>query len=155
VLSTALDKRELRPIIQCEFSHAMGNSCGSLDAYFAMLDSPDRAFRQVQGGFIWDWADLTVKLPGFLEGNRGVGGDFGPQSGAGDGFFCCNGIVTADRQPKPTLLELGHLQQELQLAMERNGVQGRLEVRGERYFSRIFIRYAYFSHIFAYLFFFK
>ena len=46
-----------------------------------------------------------------------------------------NGIVTADRQPKPTLLELGYLQQSLQLAMERNGVQGRLEVRGERRYS--------------------
>ena len=59
ILDTALGA-ETRPIILCEYAHMMENSGGGLDLYFELFDSQDSAHRQIQGGFIWDWADLTV-----------------------------------------------------------------------------------------------
>ncbi len=50
---------ETRPLIQCEYSHAMGNSNGGLASYFAMFE---KYFdRGLQGGFIWEWVDHGIK----------------------------------------------------------------------------------------------
>ena len=90
-----------RPLIMCEYIHAMGNSCGGLAAYWEAV----RSHAGLQGGFVWDWADqaLYQSLPDGSE-RLAYGGDFGDSPH--DGAFCMNGLVSADREPHPSLLEL-------------------------------------------------
>ena len=96
-----LDKR---PIILCEYSHAMGNSNGSADRYWECF----RREGPIQGGFVWDWVDqgLDAVAP---NGRRywAYGGDFGDVPN--DAQFCINGLVFPDRTPHPALQEFKHL----------------------------------------------
>lgn len=90
-----------KPFILCEFSHAMGNSCGGLHKYTALTGSHPR----YQGGFIWDYIDqgiVAVNERG--EEYMAYGGDFGDRPT--DGIFCGNGLVFADRSPTPKLAEV-------------------------------------------------
>jgi beta-galactosidase len=92
-----------RPLIQCEYAHAMGNSVGNLQDYWNLIEKYDA----LQGGIIWDWVDQGL----LTKNDKGVeyfayGGDFGPDSLYTDGNFCCNGLVNADRLVKPQLLEV-------------------------------------------------
>ncbi|WP_028670757.1 beta-galactosidase [Saccharospirillum impatiens] len=103
---------ETRPLILCEYAHAMGNSLGSFDEYW-------RAFRQyprLQGGFIWDWVDqgLTHTSP---DGHTywAYGGDFGDQPN--DRQFCINGLIFPDRSVHPTLYEAKRAQQFLHASL--------------------------------------
>jgi len=100
----------------CEYAHAMGNSCGGLDVYWAAF----RAHGALQGGFIWDWVDqgLDCVAP---DGRRfwGFGGDFG--DAPHDAQFCVNGLVWPDRTPHPAALEARFLQQPLGAALEGAG----------------------------------
>lgn len=92
-----------RPLIQCEYAHAMGNSVGNLQDYWDVIEKYDA----LQGGFIWDWVDqglLTTNDEG--EEFWAYGGDFGPDTVPSDGNFCLNGLVNPDREPKPQLLEV-------------------------------------------------
>jgi beta-galactosidase len=92
--------RQLHPLIMCEYSHAMGNSNGTLAEYWEAIESTDG----LQGGFIWEWWDhgLVQRLP---DGTTrwAYGGDFGDQPN--DGNFCLDGLVWPDRTPKPALWE--------------------------------------------------
>lgn len=90
-----------RPLVMCEYIHAMANSCGSLDDYWDAI----RTHPGLQGGFVWDWVDqaLVQHLPDGSE-RLAYGGDFGDTPH--DGPFCCNGLVDANRVPHPALLEL-------------------------------------------------
>jgi beta-galactosidase len=90
-----------RPLIMCEYIHAMGNSCGGLDDYWNAI----RTHPGLQGGFVWDWVDqaLVQTMPNGTE-RLAYGGDFGDVPN--DGPFCCNGLVDAFRVPHPSLLEL-------------------------------------------------
>lgn len=89
-----------KPVIMCEYSHAMGNSNGSLADYWALID----AHPCLQGGFIWDWVDQGLVLdPEAERPTWGFGGDFGDEPN--DANFCINGLVWPDRTPKPALLE--------------------------------------------------
>lgn len=66
------DKRETRPMVYCEYCHAMGNGPGDLEDYWKVFRSSDR----LMGGFIWEWADH-----GILKGGKFFyGGDFGENS---------------------------------------------------------------------------
>jgi len=87
-----------RPIIMCEYSHAMGNSNGGIDEYWAHIQSADRSW----GGFIWDWVDQGLARY-TADGTRwwAYGGDFGDMPN--DRNFNCNGLVDADRRPHPAL----------------------------------------------------
>jgi beta-galactosidase len=98
------DTDEHRPLIMCEFSHAMGNSNGSLADYWAVIETTDG----LQGGFIWDWVDQGVRAVAD-DGQEfwGYGGHFGDEPN--DGTFCCNGLVWPDRTPKPALREYAYL----------------------------------------------
>jgi beta-galactosidase len=103
---------ESRPLILCEYAHAMGNSLGSFDEYW-------RAFRQyprLQGGFIWDWVDQGLTHTS-ENGQRywAYGGDFGDQPN--DRQFCINGLVFPDRSVHPTLYEAKRAQQFLQISL--------------------------------------
>ncbi|BAX79316.1 glycoside hydrolase family 2 TIM barrel-domain containing protein [Labilibaculum antarcticum] len=91
-----------KPLIQCEFAHAMGNSLGNFQDYWTIIEK----YRALQGGFIWDWVDqglLTKNEQG--EDFWAYGGDFGPDTVPSNGNFCNNGLVNPDRAIKPHLLE--------------------------------------------------
>jgi beta-galactosidase len=92
-----------RPLILCEYAHAMGNSVGNLQDYWDVID----ANRQLQGGLIWDWVDqglYAVNEDG--EEYWAYGGDFGPQIVPSDRNFLINGLVSPDRQPNPHFWEV-------------------------------------------------
>ena len=103
-----------RPLIMCEYIHAMGNSCGGLDEYWDAI----RAHPGLQGGFVWDWVDqaLVQTLDDGTE-RLAYGGDFGDEPN--DGAFVCDGLVAADRTPHPSLLELAKVIQPVQIARAR------------------------------------
>ncbi|MFL5778772.1 MAG: glycoside hydrolase family 2 TIM barrel-domain containing protein [Chloroflexota bacterium] len=92
--------RQRHPLIMCEYSHAMGNSNGTLAEYWDAIESTPG----LQGGFIWEWWDhgLVQSLPDGTE-RWAYGGDFGDEPN--DGNFCLDGLVWPDRRPKPALWE--------------------------------------------------
>jgi len=85
-----------KPLIMCEYIHAMNNSCGDLDRYWRVIESSPG----LQGGFVWDWVDQAL----LKDGRWVYGGDFGDSPH--DGPFCLNGLVFADRTPHPSLHEV-------------------------------------------------
>lgn len=92
-----------RPLIQCEYAHAMGNSVGDLQDYWDIIEKYDI----MQGGFIWDWVDqglLTKNEQG--EDFWAYGGDFNAGHLQNDKNFCLNGVVDPDRSAHPSLLEV-------------------------------------------------
>ena len=96
-------KKQEKPLIQCEYAHAMGNSTGNLTDYWDAIDNHE----QLQGGFIWDWVDQGLQK--FDSAGRkfwAFGGDYGPKEVPSDGIFCTNGLVFPDRMPHPALSEV-------------------------------------------------
>ena len=90
------DEKETRPLVLCEYSHAMGNSNGDLNDYWNMIDSSDRFV----GAFVWEWRDHAIKSErGYL-----YGGDSG--EGEHDGNFCVDGLLNPDFTPKSGLYEM-------------------------------------------------
>ena len=93
-----------RPLILCEYSHAMGNSNGNIKDYWDAIHEHER----LQGGFIWDWVDQGLRQP--VPGRPdefyfAFGGDFEPEGVYHDDNFLMNGLVSPDRVPHPGLLE--------------------------------------------------
>jgi beta-galactosidase len=90
-----------RPLILCEYSHAMGNSNGSLADYWAAIS----ATPGLQGGFLWEWKDhgLRQQLP---DGSvrLAYGGQFGESRH--DGNFVADGLVSSDLRPHPAMHEV-------------------------------------------------
>jgi len=117
---------DTRPVILCEYSHAMGNSNGSLEAYFSIF----REFPQAQGGFIWDWVDQgLLRETGDGRSFWAYGGDFGDEPN--DRNSCINGLVFPDREPHPACAELHQLAAPVRMTYAR----GRLSLRNEQSFS--------------------
>ncbi len=99
---------DTRPVVYCEYAHAMGNSTGNLFKFWeAFYEHP-----RLIGGFVWDWVDqgLVMKTP---EGKTywGYGGDHGEP--IHDGNFCLNGVVLPDRGVKPATLEFKKVMQNI------------------------------------------
>ncbi|WP_158968950.1 glycoside hydrolase family 2 TIM barrel-domain containing protein [Paraglaciecola sp. L3A3] len=89
-----------RPILMCEYAHAMGNSLGNLAEYWDIV----RERKNVIGGYIWDWIDQGLETQNDKgETYLAYGGDFGDTPN--DSNFCLNGIVDSYRQPKPQMWE--------------------------------------------------
>ena len=90
-----------RPLILCEYAHAMGNSVGNLQDYWDVIEREP----QLQGGFIWDWVDQALART-TSDGRTffAYGGDFGDNFN--DGNFLCNGLVQPDRRPNPHFYEV-------------------------------------------------
>ena len=103
-----------RPIILCEYAHAMGNSNGNLHLYWKLFRSKDHP--KIQGGFIWDFVDNALLNE---KGHWCYGGDFGETSGVEDHTFCVNGLVLPDRTIKPAMHECKYLQQPLTFELNR------------------------------------
>ncbi|NLT18084.1 MAG: Beta-galactosidase [Firmicutes bacterium ADurb.Bin080] len=98
------------PFIQCEYAHSMGNSLGNFEDYWDQFKKYDR----LAGGFIWDFADQSIKVV-----NNGIaewryGGDFGDKPN--DSNFAFNGIFRADRSPNPALYEVKKQYQQVDIA---------------------------------------
>ena len=98
-----------RPLIQCEYMHAMGNSCGNLADYWTAI----KQYRQLQGGFIWDWVDQGLRKIDPKTGKEfwAYGGDYGDYPN--DGNFCLNGLVRPGRKPNPHLFEVKKVYQSI------------------------------------------
>ena len=89
-----------RPLIMCEYSHAMGNSNGTLAEYWEAIEST----RGLQGGFIWEmWDHGPVQTMPDGSKRNAYGGDYGETKH--DGNFCCDGMVFPDRTAKPAMHE--------------------------------------------------
>ncbi len=97
---------ESRPMIICEYSHAMGNSNGNFKEFWDTIDQ----YPRMQGGYIWDWVDQGL-LRNSSEGRPyyAYGGDYGDASP--DTNFCLNGIVFPDRRLKPAMQEIKYAHQ--------------------------------------------
>ncbi|MEH6451738.1 MAG: beta-galactosidase [Psychromonas sp.] len=96
---------EERPLILCEYAHAMGNSLGSFNKYWDAF----RDFPRLQGGFVWDWVDQGISQ--WDENGQhywAYGGDFGDT--INDRQFCINGLIFPDRSAHPTLQEAKYCQ---------------------------------------------
>ncbi|MDL2230133.1 DUF4981 domain-containing protein, partial [Treponema sp. OttesenSCG-928-L16] len=100
----AVYREDTRPLIMCEYSHAMGNSNGSLADYWNVIES----YRGLQGGYIWDWIDQGIAAVG-PDGKKywKYGGDFGDEPSDYD--FCLNGLLFPDQTPKPAMAECKQL----------------------------------------------
>jgi beta-galactosidase len=118
-----------RPLILCEYSHAMGNSNGSLADYFAAFEK----HRGLQGGFVWEWVDHGIRCE-TPDGRvyYAYGGDFGED--VHDANFCCDGLVGPDRTPHPALAELATLAQPVRVH-DGNARAGRIAIENRRWFT--------------------
>jgi beta-galactosidase len=99
----AKDEKNDRPLIMCEYAHAMGNSTGNLQDYWDVIEK----YPKLQGAFVWDWVDqgiMTTNESG--EKYWAYGGDFGEEGVPSDGNFCINGLTWPDRTGKPGLSEV-------------------------------------------------
>lgn len=121
-----------RPLIQCEYAHAMGNSMGGFKEYWDMV----RKYPKFQGGFIWDFVDQGLRVKN-KQGKTiyAYGGDFGryPTS---DHNFNNNGIVNPDRKPNPHANEVRYYYQNI-WATAKDLKAGEVEVYNENFFKSI------------------
>lgn len=125
----ATDPSTDRPLIQCEYAHAMGNSEGGFKEYWELI----RKYDKLQGGFIWDYIDQSIRWTG----KDGVmiyayGGDFNRYD-ASDQNFCDNGLVSPDRVPNPHAYEVAYWYQDIWTDISGLG-SGSLEVYNEYFF---------------------
>ena len=138
----ASDPKYTKPLIQCEYAHAMGNSVGGFKEYWDLV----RKYPKYQGGYIWDFVDQGLYAhrgsDGKLHTGRGAegspvifayGGDFG-ENPATDHNFNCNGIIAPDRRPNPSAAEVRYYYQDIWTAPLdlRRGI---LRVKNERVFT--------------------
>ena len=121
-----------RPLIQCEYAHAMGNSIGGFKEYWDMV----RKYPKYQGGFIWDFVDQGLRVKN-KQGKTiyAYGGDFGryPTS---DHNFNCNGIINPDRKPNPHANEVRYYYQNI-WATAKDLKVGEVEVYNENFFKSL------------------
>src|SRR5690349_4822261 len=118
IVAYARSGRQQHPLIMCEYSHAMGNSNGTLGEYWDAIE----ATPGLQGGFVWEWRDhgLEQRLPDGAV-RSAYGGDFGDEPN--DGTFVCDGITFPDRSPKPALWELKQIAAPVRFSGDRDGIR--------------------------------
>ncbi|MCF8374348.1 MAG: DUF4981 domain-containing protein [Bacteroidales bacterium] len=106
------EKNTDRPLIMCEYAHAMGNSVGALQDYWDVIEK----YKMLQGGCIWDWVDQGLAE---VDANGRkywtYGGDYGPDTIPSSGDFCLNGLIRADRVPNPHLQEVKKVYQNVKI----------------------------------------
>ena len=131
IVAHARSGRQMHPLIMCEYSHAMGNSNGTLAEYWDAIESTDG----LQGGFIWEWWDhgLVQRLPDGTS-RWAYGGDFGDQPN--DGNFCLDGLNWPDRTPKPAMWEHRQLAAPVRVSAGPEGLsQGSVELTNRQDFT--------------------
>ncbi len=120
-----------KPLIQCEYAHAMGNSMGNFKEYWDLI----RSEPAYQGGFIWDFMDQALRWPSNKPGTDHIyifGGDLNDYDPS-DGSFNCNGIIAADRSLHPHAYEVRYQYRNiLTTAGDKPGV---VKVYNENFFT--------------------
>jgi beta-galactosidase len=117
-----LRKGETRPVMLCEYAHAMGNSLGNFQEYMDIFEQ----YSNCIGGFIWDFVDQGIRM--YSEKREmfwAYGGDFGDEPN--DKNFCINGIVMPDRTPNPSLFEVKKVYQYISVSDE-DLTKGKIEI---------------------------
>ena len=123
-ISDYASKKTEKPLILCEYAHAMGNSVGNLQDYWDAFEKYDA----LQGGFIWDWVDQVI-LKTAENGTDywAYGGDFGDEFAENDSNFCANGLIAADRTINPHMHEVKKVYQPVQFEADKLS-RGRIKV---------------------------
>lgn len=115
-----------KPLIQCEYNHAMGNSGGGLKEYWDLV----RKYPKFQGGFVWDFVDQALR-----DTKRGIytyGGDYNTYDPS-DNNFNCNGLISPDRVPNPHMYEVGYEYQNIWV-QPVDLMTGKIKVKNEYFF---------------------
>jgi len=128
IIDYAKSTKKDRPLIMCEYSHAMGNSNGNLAEYWEAIHK----YEGLQGGFIWEFWDhgIEQRLPDGTT-RSAYGGDFGEERH--DGSFCCDGMFWPDRKPKPAMYEMRNIANPL-LIEAKNPSLGKFQVFNRNFF---------------------
>ena len=124
-------QKQDRPLIMCEYSHAMGNAVGNLKDYWDVIEKYDH----LQGGCIWDWVDQGLRKKD-ANGREfwAYGGDYGDTPN--DGNFCINGLVFPDRTIPPKMHEVKRIYQNV--AFEPvDLLKGRISLRNKFFFTNL------------------
>lgn len=136
--SSSFENFMARPYIIKEYAHSMGNSMGNFVEYWEAIEK----YPNLQGGFIWDWADQGLNAKNEKgETFWGYAGDFGPFEVYTDKFgvkgnFCINGLVMPDRTPSPGLSEVKKVHQNIKVTpVDLQG--GEIEVRNKYFFRNL------------------
>ena len=117
-----------RPIILCEYAHAMENSLGNFREYWDVFNRYDN----IAGAFIWDFVDQSIRQKAAQGDQWLYGGDFGEDESSF--YFCANGLVAADRTPHPSMYEVKKVQQNIAVGAEDISA-GRLRIRNDHRFT--------------------
>ena len=122
-----------RPLIQCEYAHAMGNSIGGFKEYWDII----RKYPKYQGGFIWDFVDQGLRDKSPITGKEifTYGGDYGRYP-ASDYNFNCNGVIAPDRRLNPHAYEVGYYYQNVWLT-DKGLKEGKFEIYNENFFKSL------------------
>ena len=122
-----------RPLIQCEYAHAMGNSIGGFKEYWDLV----RKYPKYQGGYIWDFVDQGLRDKSAVTGKEifTYGGDYGRYA-ASDHNFNCNGIIAPDRRLNPHAYEVQYYYQNAWIA-DKGLKDGTIEVYNENFFKSL------------------
>ncbi len=126
-----INRNNDKPFILCEYSHAMGNSCGGLHDYWKLFYT----YPSLQGGFIWDWIDQAIRTTS-PEGKEylAYGGDFGDTPN--DGTFAGNGLLFADGKITPKLIETKKCYQNMWFK-DADIVNGRVRIHNQNLFTNL------------------
>ncbi len=117
-----------KPLIQCEYAHAMGNSMGGFKEYWDLI----RKYPNLQGAFIWDFVDQSVRWNKNGVTVYAYGGDFNKYDGS-DNNFCDNGMIGPDRIPNPHAAEVGYYYQNI-WTTPSNLAKGEINIYNENFF---------------------
>ena len=122
-----------RPLIECEYAHAMGNSIGGFKEYWDLI----RKYPKFQGGHIWDFVDQGMRDKSKVTGKEifTFGGDYGRYP-ASDYNFNCNGVIAPDRRLNPHAYEVGYYYQSVWIT-EKNLKEGEFEIYNENFFKNL------------------
>lgn len=145
-------KNPSRPMILCEYVHAMGNSEGNVMDYWEVIES----YKSLQGGSVWDWVDQGIRKQAPIAAGSGplldkdyacpspresredtawfwaYGGDFGDRPN--DNNFCCNGLIQPDRRVNPHIMEVKKAYQNIKATPE-DLAQSKIRVHNKFYFA--------------------
>ncbi len=123
----------IKPYIQCEYAHAMGNSMGGFKEYWDLI----RKYPKYQGGYIWDFVDQGVRDKSPITGKEifTYGGDYGRYP-ASDYNFNCNGIISPDRRLNPHAYEVQYYLQNVWIK-DLDAANGAFNVYNEHFFKNI------------------
>ena len=123
----------VKPYIQCEYAHAMGNSEGGFKEYWNLI----RKYPKYQGGYIWDFVDQGLRDKSPITGKEifTYGGDYGRYP-ASDYNFNCNGIIAPDRRLNPHAYEIQYWHQNVWIK-DLDAVNGAFNIYNENFFKNI------------------